>query len=59
MDYKAQKVCDLINNAIDEVRRCRLMVDKAAPKHKVKAQLNSTEHLLLNALGMIGGDDAE
>ena len=41
MDDKAQKVCDLINNAIDEVRRCRLMVDKAAPKHKVKAQLNS------------------
>ena len=59
MDDKARKVCDLINNAIDEVRRCRLMVDDAAPKRKVKAQLNSAEHLLLKALGMVGGDDAE
>jgi hypothetical protein len=58
MDYKAQKVCDLINNAIDEIRKAQFSTLERK-NFKATARLNEAEHLLLKALGMIGGLDAE
>lgn len=55
MDYKAQKVCDLINNAIDEIRKAQFSTLERK-NFKATARLNEAEHLLLKALGMIGGD---
>ena len=52
------KVCDLINNAIDEIRKAQFLA-LGRKSFKATARLSEAENLLLKALGMVGGDDAE
>lgn len=51
------KVCDLINNAIDEIRKAQFLA-LGRKSFKATARLSEAENLLLKALGMVVGDDA-